>query len=1060
MKRFLMFLVIAIAVVSLGLTIYYFSVDNEMIYIKSSYLVVNAGKSFSAEGENGLLDFRNRADSTTLTYSIQQEDEDKEVLQYFEKEKIFRAVNGGEAKIIVKTNNRSYSRLVIDVLVCDGSENYPYMVNNEEELIQMDQNKSYKLNNDIELTNNWTPISFNGVLDGNYHAIKGLKITDDEIANTVNVGFISILGGTIKNLQLVDVDINVSKAVTLGAFAGRVNGNKTIIDNVEFQYGLIQTSEATGTITSTNTVTSSKVGGVAGSINNSAKIDRCGFDGKLAVTGSSIVAGGIAGENNNSVISESYAREVVDNGTYSSTVFGGIVGENSGKDGNLYDCYFYAKQEPSRNSQTEIAGIVYRKSGDGLVTGCYYGGKMNAIGGSSTSGLVNSGDLKSTSNSYLDDSIQGFKNSNKFITTQEISTGEIRTWNFNGVWTLTSENYPILNVESSVGSIYDIDTSEITTTDKIYDAASLYQKVSNNEECVVSGNLDMKGYVWKVISNEFNQIFAGENNAKISNFIIDATDVTDGYVGLVNKMGSNAKIKDITFENVSIITNGGQTFNRVGILAGESNGAQVNNVKIINADINVIGFADSTRGTSYFGSFFGFANTGTVLNRVMVEDIDVTDGYFTMAGGFIGAGYATISASGSLGANKLYNYANNVKLIASYAGGIVGANAGSISYTTANDIQYNNENNTTSNQYTKEIYKSGLKKIFVGGIVGTNEFKLSNGSRTKGTILDVYSNAFNLKASTIQGFKTYFGGIAGFNSNDISRAYVKSASMVLNGSHNGFVGGITGYNSGKISFSVVDANSRISTNIVASVGTSSDKNNYILNTDNCTIVGGIVGYDMVTTNNTNSIYKSATYMKEIKGYYAGGISGISFGKVQYSYCGESTKADGGVTITGFLAGGLSSVVAGGYMKNCYTFCRLNAVNEGTYKNILSVIKMEVSAVGGLTVFALNGGTTIESCYAVASYSARVSYGSSADLTGIVCGTIVSCVYQNTGSAQTRNGKQLSQANLKGNPNYSAFKNAISTNGNLSSWDFPSGSGYPTISGVNVNFPSSNLPVFH
>ena len=82
MKRFLMFLVIAIAVVSLGLTIYYFSVDNEMIYIKSSYLVVNAGKSFSAEGENGLLDFRNRADSTTLTYSIQQEDEDKEVLQY------------------------------------------------------------------------------------------------------------------------------------------------------------------------------------------------------------------------------------------------------------------------------------------------------------------------------------------------------------------------------------------------------------------------------------------------------------------------------------------------------------------------------------------------------------------------------------------------------------------------------------------------------------------------------------------------------------------------------------------------------------------------------------------------------------------------------------------------------------------------------------------------------------------------------------------------------------------------------------------------------------------
>jgi hypothetical protein len=31
-----------------------------------------------------------------------------------------KAENGGESKIVITTNNRSYSRLVIDVLVCDG----------------------------------------------------------------------------------------------------------------------------------------------------------------------------------------------------------------------------------------------------------------------------------------------------------------------------------------------------------------------------------------------------------------------------------------------------------------------------------------------------------------------------------------------------------------------------------------------------------------------------------------------------------------------------------------------------------------------------------------------------------------------------------------------------------------------------------------------------------------------------------------------------------------------------------------------------------------------------
>jgi hypothetical protein len=59
-----MFLVIAIAVVSLGLTIYYFSADNEVIYIKSSYIVIQKGGYID---NDDLLDFKNKSEEE-LTY--------------------------------------------------------------------------------------------------------------------------------------------------------------------------------------------------------------------------------------------------------------------------------------------------------------------------------------------------------------------------------------------------------------------------------------------------------------------------------------------------------------------------------------------------------------------------------------------------------------------------------------------------------------------------------------------------------------------------------------------------------------------------------------------------------------------------------------------------------------------------------------------------------------------------------------------------------------------------------------------------------------------------------
>ena len=133
MKKFLLFLVVAISAISIGLTIYYFSVDNEVIYIRSSFLVVEKGDTIATDG---LVDFRYRDENTTLSFGV-SDSSDPEVLVYNSGDGFFTANEGGESRIVIKTTNRNYPQLVVDVLVCDGSEEYPYIISTEEALLKV-----------------------------------------------------------------------------------------------------------------------------------------------------------------------------------------------------------------------------------------------------------------------------------------------------------------------------------------------------------------------------------------------------------------------------------------------------------------------------------------------------------------------------------------------------------------------------------------------------------------------------------------------------------------------------------------------------------------------------------------------------------------------------------------------------------------------------------------------------------------------------------------------------------------------------------------------------------
>jgi len=1086
MKRFLLFLVVAIAVVSLGLTIYYFSTDNEVIYIKSSYLVVDKSDIiFVRENQNDLIDFKNRSEYTTISYSLEQNDrnheqddknsthEDEHILEYDESEGFFVAKLGGECKINISTNNPSYSRLVVNVLVCDGSEEYPYIIKTEQELKKIGHDDTYtssmcyKLGNNIELTQDWTPISnYSGVFDGNHFEISGLNISNSNIesATETNAGFVSILSqdAKIKNLILKDISIDADVEY-MGAFAGT-------------NYGLIQTSEATGTIKNNNTA-DAYTGGIVGrnyllssatSTNSKPKIDRCGFDGTITLTGSLQYGGGVAGQNYSGMISESYSRGIIING---DSKFGGIVGSNEGTSSgtaDIYDCYYYMKSKDSNTVYDNIGGITYKNiepSTRNNIMGNYNGGIYSA---SEVENKTVEGSFSSTCNGYLTSKILPgntsgveFVNRNKFVTVKSSN----RTWNFDTVWSIPNNpEYPILNIYSSVGSDYIKDVSDISISDgdnyPVSNAQTLYDVLAGNVvadiyEITNDISLDPNGdgFVWgdsdHPIPDSFNGVIINPNRYKIEHIEIN-NSVLAQDVGLVKSLGSDAIFSGIIISDVTIT---GKIGRYVGVLAGQSNGATIADTTIENVNVFISGFS--------FGTFFGRMNgyEGHGLTHVYAQDINFKDStqYFYYAGGLVGINLGTITTD-----TKSYNSVNKASLVAFATGGVVGANGGRINYTTATNIVFSKEKNSETS--TNGVY-DGERNLFIGGIAGLNEFTISSTTIVKGVISNVYAG-INVDAQTGASYTIYAGGITGYNSNYISRAYAHKAVINITGSQSVFVGGIAGYNSGRILNSVVDRSSKLLAYVVSSISTTNNTNySYLLYTENCSIVGGIAGYDAPTSNSIYSIYECACYAGEIKGYYAGGLIGISYGYVVESYCGESDgtkRTNGGVSITGYISGGLAAVTGGGIIENCYAVCSLNSssyigsyTNNNTNNNVnnnYAVSQMQTSMMAGLVSYVLNNAT-VRYCYCVATFNGTgLSYGAF----GYVRSSYTTyCVYQNIGSQNDTYATQMSAELLKGADGFYAFRNAMQS---LSVWELENDS-YPTIADVNNRFPNSTLPTY-
>lgn len=204
----------------------------------------------------------------------------------------------------------------ITVKTPDGSAEYPFVITSDtlqnigKSESGMSLSAHYKQFDDIDLSDEeWTPIGssstqFTGTYDGGGYGITNLTVTlknNSGLFNTIGAG------GIVRNINLVDTDIDVSTGNDGGAVAitnngiiencyvtGTIKGNKNFGGIVGTNNGTIRNCYVTADITGD----AGNMGGIAGIANSSSKILNCVVTGNITNTGTnSDNIGGIAGAN-------------------------------------------------------------------------------------------------------------------------------------------------------------------------------------------------------------------------------------------------------------------------------------------------------------------------------------------------------------------------------------------------------------------------------------------------------------------------------------------------------------------------------------------------------------------------------------------------------------------------------------------------------------------------------------------------------------------------------------------------------------------------------------------
>lgn len=318
-----------------------------------------------------------------------------------------------------------------DFVSGSGEPNDPYLIYTSAELSLVGQfycewGDSFKLMGDIDL-GGYTGTSFDtvgvgqyyffsGIFEGNGHTISNFTYEGHGINNAGFFGYINDANAEIRNLGLIDPNVNMEDAYNLGGLVGRLQRGR--VSNCYVETGIVRGG------------TGYYIGGLVGAIEEGSVFSSY-YMGHVSGYRS---VGGLVGRNGNGSIFDSYSI-----GSVSGTIYvGGLLGYNSPYATGISNCYASGPVD----GVSEVGGLVGYHWGVSY-TKCFWDSDVNP----DVNGIGNT----------TDPNVVGLPTVEMQVPNTFISAG----WDFvgegtngpNDIWRLCNEGaeYPQLNFQFPAG---------------------------------------------------------------------------------------------------------------------------------------------------------------------------------------------------------------------------------------------------------------------------------------------------------------------------------------------------------------------------------------------------------------------------------------------------------------------------------------------------------------------------------------------------------------------------------------------------------------------------------
>ena len=626
---------------------------------------------------------------------------------------------------------------------------------------------------DVTLNNNgsgfetWTPIGKNlkpytGTFDGKGHTISGLYFND---SSAEYVGLFGYNNGTIKNVGVVDSYFYGYNYVggVCGANYGTITGcyNTGTVSGTLYNVGGV-CGRNYGTITgcyNTGTISGNQyVGGVCG-YNDDGTITGCYNTG--SVSGKSHV-GGVCGENDGTITG------CYNTGTVSGTLdnVGGVCGYNIG---TITGCY----NTGSVSGRSYVGGVC----GHNFIstTGCYNTGSVSGssyVGGVCgynsirITGCYNIGEVSGSSNvggvcGYNEGSITGCYTNNRVVIGESsgtITDCEVKSDFTDGtvcsllntalnnanasVRFCQGANYPIINLPSLVGGVYQISNKE-----ELYAFALLVNNGETPVNAVLTADITVNTGVLKEDGTLADNYSGFVTWTPMGNYQNPYTGTFDGQGHTISGLYFNDSSKE-----------------RVGLFGYVDSGGKISNVGVLDSYFLFKMFGGGVCGT----------NEGEISNCYNFSTVVETSG-----NGFAGGvcGY-------NVGGKVLNSYNNGIISGITNTGGVCG---------------YNQSNGEITNCYNSGTVSGKGETNQIAGVCGYNDSNCTisgcyntgtvSGQNLGGVCGDNYGTVKNCyNTGTVDGQNVCGGVCSTNNSGTITSCYNRG---VVNGT-GGYVGGICG----------------------------------------------------------------------------------------------------------------------------------------------------------------------------------------------------------------------------------------------------------------------------